>query len=171
MQNYVLICFLIWKNPWCWFQFFVSALMILRMILNYMRRPKDLFWSQPAFSFSAVDIHSEKQNQYVCNDCLDNCICSCRKPSQQLFLRTCDKFSNPLTVTHACFQRMLSQLLLLAALDFCFVFNCDTVRCLSVLYHGQALPAAIGADVLMPVIVLRVRKDELQHLTYHTVYD
>lgn len=75
--------------------FLIFALMSLKMILNCKHRPKDLFWGQSAFSFRAVDIYWEKQNQYMCNDSLDNCVSSCRKPSQQLLLRTCDKFSNP----------------------------------------------------------------------------
>lgn len=94
----------------CTVGFHFLSFMLLKIILNCMHRPKDFFWGQSTFRFSAVDPYSEKQNQYVCNDCQHNCISSCRKASQQLLLRTCDEFSNPLTVVHACFQRMLSQL-------------------------------------------------------------
>lgn len=38
---------------------FIFALAILKMILNCMHRPKDLFRGQSAFSFSAIDRHSE----------------------------------------------------------------------------------------------------------------
>lgn len=94
----------------CTVGFYFLSFMPLKIISNCMHRPKDFFWDQSTFRFSALDRYSEHQNQYVCNACLHNCTSSCRKPSQQLLLRTCDKFSNPLTVVHACFQKMFSQL-------------------------------------------------------------
>lgn len=39
---------------------FIFALAIVKMILNCAHRPKDLFWGKSAFSFSAIDRHSEK---------------------------------------------------------------------------------------------------------------
>lgn len=100
--------FLIWRTRSVGFCFFYLCFKHSEDNLNCTFRPKDLSWGQSAFSFSIVDT---QKKSILCNDHPDKCISNHSKPSQQLFLRTCDKFPNPLTTTYACIQRGLPHLL------------------------------------------------------------
>lgn len=120
--------------------------------LNCTFRPKDLSWGQSAFSFSTVDT---QKKSILCNDHPDKCISNHSKPSQQLFLRTCDKFPNPLTVRHACIQRGLPLLLS----PICpAMFLPDWSAILSMHYSRWVLLAALRAEVPMPGTAVPVRK-------------